>query len=136
MKAMRFKVFLSYDLVETNTEVEVKVIVKGEGEKRLLVFDKPVRLIEMQKLEALKIAFALLGRVGICEICGMPFRRKASTGLYAKARFCSRECFYEWCRRTGGTLGLRAIGKLAKARWCPEEIDNVNVIDLDASKTK
>ena len=103
---MKFKVFPSFDKVEANTEAQVQVVVKGEGERRLLFFDKPVKALELSKLEALKIAFALLGRVGICENCGTPFRRKASTGLYVKARFCCRECYYEWCRKTGGTLGI------------------------------
>lgn len=103
---MRFKVFPSFDEVKTNTESNVQIVVKGQGEDRLLCFNKPVRVIEIKKLEALKIAFALFGRVAICEICGAPYRRKASTGLYVRTRFCSRECYYEWCRKTGGTLGI------------------------------
>lgn len=126
-----FQVFPSFDEVKTDTESNVQILIKGEGEGRYLSFNKAVRLVELNKLEALKIAFALLGRIAICEICGTPYRRKGSTGLHAKTRFCSRECFYEWCRRTGGTLGLRAIAKLGKAQWHPEELDNVNVIDLE-----
>jgi len=102
---MKFKVFPSFDEVETVTEAGVQVVVRGQGEDRFLLFNKPVRMIEIKKIEALKIAFALLGRTAICEICGTPYRRKASVGPHVKTRFCSRACYFEWCRRTGGTLG-------------------------------
>lgn len=124
-----FKVFPSFDTIRTNTAAQVEVVVKCEGERRIITFNKPVRTIELNKLEALKIAFALLGRIGICEICGTPFRRKGSTGRWVNQRFCSRKCFGEWLHRKGGT-GTRALSKLAQAQWHPEKLDNVNIINL------
>jgi len=106
---MRFKVFPNFDKVKTETNAGIEVIVKGQGEERFLLFNKPVRMIEINKSEALKIALALLGRIAICEICGTPYRRKGSTGHHAKTRFCSRECFFEWCHRTGGTFGKYSL---------------------------
>lgn len=127
---MKFKVFPCFDEVKTDIDSNLQVTVKGEGESRLLYFDKPVRLLELSKSEALKIAFALLGRIAICEICDSPYRRKASTGLYVKTRFCSRECFYEWCRRTGGSLGKSGLQTLMQAQWSPDKLKGINVVEV------
>lgn len=106
MKSKVFQVFPSFDEIKTDTDSDVTIIVTGEGKERFLRFSKPVRLVELSKLETLKIAFALLGRVGICEICGQPFRRKGSTYPHVSQRFCSKKCYNKWCRKTGGSLGM------------------------------
>ena len=102
-----FKVFENYNTIEVQMEAGVKAAIVCQGKNRLLTFDKPVRSLELGSLESLKIAFAILGRIGICETCGTGFRRMGNTGLRLKTRFCSRECFYEWCRKTGHTLGRK-----------------------------
>lgn len=113
-----FKVFENYDTIPIQMEAGVKAAIICQGKRRLLTFDKPVRALDLGSLESLKIAFAILGRIGICDNCGSAFRRKGTTGLWAKSRFCSRQCFYEWCRKTGHTLSWKK--------------QNINIIDLDS----
>lgn len=122
-----FKVFPSFEEIQAYTDADVKVTVKGEGESRLLMFDKPVRTIELNNLETLKIAFALLGRIGICEVCGKPFRKK-----HRNQRFCSRECFFEYCRRTGFPGRRNPMTKLFRAAYHPERLkDKANIIEIE-----
>ena len=105
-----FKVFENYDTIEVQMEAGVKAAIVCQGKNRLLTFDKPVRALELGNLESLKIAFAILGRIGICDNCGTGFRRIGNTGNRINARFCSRDCFHEWCRKTGHTLGWKRKG--------------------------
>lgn len=131
-----FKVFPSFEEIQVYTEAgadaDIKVTVKGEGETRLLIFDKPVRTIELNSLETLKIAFALLGRIGICEICGKPFRRKGATWPHVDRRFCSRECFFEYCKRTGFPGRQSPMSKLFQATFHPERLkDKANIIEIE-----
>jgi len=46
---MKVKVYPSFDEIKTETDAGVQVTIKGQGEVRLLYFDKPVRLIEINK---------------------------------------------------------------------------------------